>query len=51
MVKCPKCGNPGKQIKQWVYGPKTRKGGTFDVILYECRAGHRWRVYKKKASR
>jgi len=48
MAKCPKCGKDGKQVKQWVYGPRTRKGPTFDVAIYQCTSGHKWREYRKK---
>jgi DNA-directed RNA polymerase subunit M/transcription elongation factor TFIIS len=48
MAKCPKCGRNGTPVKRWIYGPKTRVGQTFDVTIYECTSGHRWREYKKK---
>ena len=49
MVKCPECGKEGKKtVKAWVYGPKTRKGPSFNVTIYECPSGHKWRSYQKK---
>jgi hypothetical protein len=48
MVKCPKCGKDGKKYKEWAYGPKTRKGPSFDVTMYECPSGHKWRTYLRK---
>lgn len=48
MAKCPECGKDGKQFKKWIYGPKTRKGPTFDVTIYQCASGHKWREYQKK---
>lgn len=48
MGNCNKCGEEGKTIKTWPYGPKTRKGASFDVSIYECPKGHKWRVYLKK---
>jgi hypothetical protein len=47
-AKCPKCRKEGKKVKQWSYGPKTRKGASFDVTIFECNSAHRWREYKKK---
>lgn len=47
MVKCPKCGKEGKIEKQWLYGPKSRKGPSFEVTLFQCPSGHYWRDYKK----
>jgi hypothetical protein len=49
MVKCPDCGKDGKNIKQWAYGPRNRKGASFNVSIYECSSGHKWRLYEKKS--
>ena len=46
--KCPECGKEGKSLKQWSYGPKTRKGPSFDVMIFQCDSGHKWRKYYKK---
>jgi hypothetical protein len=46
--KCVKCGKEGKQVKQWSYGPKTRKGASFTVTIFQCPNNHKWREYKKK---
>lgn len=46
--KCAKCAKEGKAVKTWSFGPKTRKGPSFDVTLYECICGHRWRSYLRK---
>ena len=48
MGKCNKCGEEGKAIKKWSYGPKSGKGASFDVSIFECPKGHKWRVYQKK---
>ena len=46
--KCAKCGKEGKTVKTWFYGPKKHKGPSFDVSIYECASGHRWREYLRK---
>ena len=47
LAKCPDCNEEGKVTKKWSYGPKTRKGPSFDVTLYACKSGHKWRSYAK----
>lgn len=48
MVRCPNCGKEGRQTKQWLYGPKNRKGASFIVTIFQCPSHHKWREYKKK---
>ncbi|MEM2550206.1 MAG: hypothetical protein QW689_07320 [Nitrososphaerota archaeon] len=46
MVSCPNCKVKVNPLKEWTYGPKGRKGPTFQVYAFECpNCGLKFRNY------
>ncbi|MEM2849155.1 MAG: hypothetical protein QXI36_02630 [Candidatus Bathyarchaeia archaeon] len=46
MAKCPGCGVEVGSSKEWAYGPKGRKGPTFQVQAFKCaNCGLKFRNY------
>lgn len=46
MVNCPSCKAEVDFLKEWAYGPKGRKGPTFQVYAFECpKCGLKFRNY------